>query len=215
MLLKYGKYISEMTADEVENIFILNADEVPTHYRIPTLEEIFKLLKGKAYINVDKFWTDVEGISGAIRRAGVEKQVLVKTCGDEESLCAVEKYASDMMFMPMVRREDTTTESLLKRNIKFIGNEILFESEQDEVIRDGYIEKLHKKGRLVWANAIVYNEKEVISAGHTDDSAFEKDMEYGWGWLADKNIDFIQPDWLSAMREYILMRENGYARVRM
>ena len=57
--LKTGKLISDMTTEEVLSTSILNCDEAKTHYRIPRLSEVFALLKDKAYINVDKFWTEV------------------------------------------------------------------------------------------------------------------------------------------------------------
>lgn len=93
--LKTGKPLIEMTADEVSNTPILNCDEVKTHYRIPKLAEVLALLKDKVYINIDKFWTDIEGITEQIRIAGVEKQVIIKTPPDEEYLKDVEKFASD------------------------------------------------------------------------------------------------------------------------
>ncbi len=201
--LKCGKMISEMTAAEVREIPLLNQDEVPTHYRIPTLIEALSFLKDRAYINVDKFWTDVEGIAACIRRAGVEKQVIVKTYLDEESLGNVEKYASDLMFMPMIWHKDESTEMLLKRNINLIGNEILFDKDADEVISDAYIAGMHRKGLLVWMNAIVYNEKDVISAGHTDDISLTDDPAKGWGWLMEKKADIIQTDWPLMVRQYI------------
>lgn len=201
--LKCGKFLSDLTAKEISEIPILNCDEVPTHYRISPLGEALALLKDKVYINVDKFWTDIPQITEAIRRAGVEKQVIVKTYTDEESLSAVERYAPDLMYMPMVRKTDETTEMLLKRNIRFIGNEVLFETEDDEVILDDYIKSLHDRGLLVWMNAIVYNECDVISAHHTDDASLEKGPQYGWGWLANKKADFIQTDWLLAARLYL------------
>ena len=86
----------------MRNTPLLNHDEVPTHYRVPTLQETLSRLKDKAYINVDKFWTDPEGISDQIRRAGVEKQVIVKAGVDESSLALVEKYASDLMFCALL-----------------------------------------------------------------------------------------------------------------
>lgn len=201
--LKCGHYLSELTAAEIKEIPILNCDEVPTHYRIPTLREAFALLKDKVYINVDKFWTAIPQITEEIRRTGVEKQVIVKTFTDEESLSAVERFAPDLMFMPLVRKTDDTTDMLLKRGIHFIGNEILFETEQDEVIRDDYIKKLHDRGLIVWMNAIVYDEHDVISAYHTDDASLEKGPQFGWGWLAEKQADFIQTDWLLAARTFL------------
>ena len=201
--LKCGKMISEMMATEVREIPLLNQDEVPTHYRIPTLIEALSFLKDRAYINVDKFWTDVEGIGACIRRAGVEKQVIVKTYLDEESLGNVEKYASDLMFMPMIWHKDESTEMLLKRNINLIGNEILFDKDTDEVISDAYIAGMHRKGLRIWVNAIVYNENDVISAGHTDDVSLTDDPARGWGWLMEKKADIIQTDWPLMVRQYI------------
>ena len=117
IFLRSQKYICDMTAEELEAICLVNQDGVKTSYKVPTLYEVLTLLKDKAYINVDKFWTDVEGITNEIRRAGVEKQVIVKTHTDEESLQKVEKYAPDLMFMPLVKHKDDITEGLLKRNI--------------------------------------------------------------------------------------------------
>lgn len=201
--LKCGKYISEMTAAEVREVPLLNQDEVPTRYRVPTLLEALSFLKDRAYINVDKFWTDIEGITACIRRAGVETQVIVKTFLDEEALCKVERFAPDFMFMPLVRGKDTSTEMLLKRNVNLIGNEVLFETETDEVISDEYISSMHQKGLLVWMNAIVYDEKDVISAGHTDDVSLTDDPAKGWGWLIGKGADIIQTDWPLMLRAYM------------
>lgn len=205
--LKCGKMISEMTAKEVREVPLLNQDEVPTHYRVPTLEEALAFLKDKAYINVDKFWTDVEGITACIRRAGVERQAIVKTYLEEDALREVEKFAPDLMFMPMVRHKDESTEMLLKRNISLIGNEVLFDRETDEVISDAYIAEMHRKGLLIWANAIVYNEKDVISAGHTDDVSLTEDPDLGWGWLIRKKVDIIQTDWPLMLKQYIDSRK--------
>ena len=205
--LKCGKMISEMTAKEVREVPLLNQDEVPTHYRVPTLEEALAFLKDKAYINVDKFWTDVEGITACIRRAGVERQAIVKTYLEEDALREVEKFAPDLMFMPMVRHKDESTEMLLKRNINLIGNEVLFDRETDEVISDAYIAEMHRKGLLIWANAIVYNEKDVISAGYTDDVSLTEDPDLGWGWLIRKKVDIIQTDWPLMLKQYIDSRK--------
>ena len=195
--------ISEMTAAEVSELHLLNADSVATSYKVPTLEEALTFLKGRAYINVDKFWTDVEGISRVIRETGVEKQVIVKTYTDEQSLDAVAKYAPDFMFMPMVRGKDTVTDALLARGVNVIGAEVLFSKETDEVISDAYSRAMHEKGLLVWANSIIYDEKDVISAYHTDDISLSKDPALGWGWLCDKGVDFIQTDWLLMLKTYL------------
>lgn len=207
VFLKSKKYIANMTAEEVSSLQLYNQDGVRTHYQVPTLQEALKFLKNKAYINVDKFWTDVKGISAEIRKAGVEKQVIVKTFTDEKSLNAVEKYAPDFMFMPLVNGVDEVTEGLIERGINVIGTEVLFSKETDEVCSDEYIRKMHDRGLLVWMNAIVYNELAVISAHHTDDISLTDSPDKGWGWLIDKGADVIQTDWLLMLKEYIKTRK--------
>lgn len=200
-------YICDLTAEEVKKLRLLNMDGVPTSYGVPTLEEVLLLLKDKVYINVDKFWTDVEGISAVIRRCGVEKQVIVKTHIEEKSLQEVEKFAPDFMFVPMVWNEDNVTEKLKDRKINQIGVEILFGKDDLTCISDEYIEKMHNQNMLIWVNSIIYNEKEIINGGHSDDYSVHTDPDGGWGWLIDKKVDFIQTDWLLSLKNYINTRK--------
>ncbi|MBO5262256.1 MAG: glycerophosphodiester phosphodiesterase family protein [Clostridia bacterium] len=200
-------YICDLTAEEVKKLRLLNQDGVKTSYHVPTLKEVLLLLKDKVYINVDKFWTDVEGISNVIRECGVEKQVIVKTHIEEKSLDEVEKFAPDFMFMPMAWNEDNVTEKLENRKINQIGVEVLFGKDDLPCISDEYINSMHNRGKLVWTNSIIYNEAEIINGGHSDDYSLHTSMDEGWGWLIDKNIDFIQTDWLLMLKNYIENRK--------
>lgn len=208
IFLQSKKQISEMDSSEVEKLYLVNQDGVKTSYKVPTLAQVLALLKDKAYINVDKFWTDIEGISAEIRKAGVEKQVIVKTyVGNESVLEDLKKYASDLMFMALVWGEDKITDKLKASGINFIGTEVLFGKEEDACASDEYIQKMHEDGFLVWVNSIIYNEADVISAHHTDDVSLDGYPEKGWGWLIDKGFDFIQTDWLLMLKDYIKNRK--------
>ena len=201
-----SEHLSTLTSQEIDELRLLNQDSVPTSYRVPTLEEVLLLLKDKCYINVDKFWTDVEGISNVIRKCGVDKQVIVKTYVDDKALEAVTKYAPDFMFMPLIWGKDTVTDTLIENGVNVIGAELLFSKESDECASDEYIKKMHDKGLMLWGNSIIYNEKDVISAYHTDDISLTDDPAKGWGWLIDKGFDFIQTDWLLMVKNYINTR---------
>ena len=73
--------------------------------------------------------------------------------------------------------------------------EVLFDKDDEETASDEYIEKMHKHGLLLWVNAIIYNYKKQLSAGHSDDVSIIGKMDDGWGWLADKKYDIVQTDW--------------------
>lgn len=197
------KPISAMKSDNVKKLRYINQDNDKTQFGVEELADVFDFLKGKCYINVDKFWTDIPGISEQIRRAGVEKQVIVKTALKDRYLTPLKECASDFMFMPIVRTEDTVTDMLRQRGINCIGAEILFEKENEPVASDKYIEEMHKKGMVLFANAIVYNYKDVLSAGHNDDISVAGKPDEGWGWLIDKKFDIIQTDWCGSLKTYM------------
>ncbi|MBQ9703707.1 MAG: glycerophosphodiester phosphodiesterase family protein [Clostridia bacterium] len=207
VFLRSDRRISEMDSSEVDALFLVNQDSVKTSYKVPTLSEVLALLKDKVYINVDKYWTDVEGITNEIRKAGVEKQVIVKTYVDEKSLAAVTKYAPDFMFMPLVWGKDTVTDKLLAEGVNVIGAEVLFDKESCECVSDEYIKSMHDKGLMIWVNSIIYDENAVISAHRTDDGSLTGNPDEGWGWIIDKGADFIQTDWLLMLRDYINNRK--------
>ncbi len=201
--LKTKRLISMRGSRSVDNLRFVNQDNVKTHYHVSKLQEALMLLKGKCYINVDKFWTYPDEISAMIRKCGVEKQVIIKTRPDEKYISAVERAAPDLMYMPMISEKDECTEELLKRNINYIGAEVLFSSDNSPVVADEYIKHMHDNGLLLWGNAIVYDERANISAGHTDDIALCEDMDKGWGWFRDKGFDILQTDWVQLLRDYL------------
>ena len=199
--------LSLLPSKIIERLRFLNQDNVPTVCKINTLEEILTFLKGRCYINIDKFWIDIPGISEIIRKTGVEKQVIVKTDTTEKYLKQVARYAPDFMFMPIVTKKDEVTDRLAEEGVNCIGAEVIFRSESDEVCSDEYISSMHEKGRIVWANSIVYNHKAVLSAGHTDNIAVVGEKDKGWGWLIDKKFDIIQTDWCLMLKKYIEERK--------
>lgn len=202
-LLTQDCSLPDMTAAEIAELRYHNQDNVPTQYGIEKLEDILLFLKDKAYINVDKYWMYIEEITAMIRKCGVENQVIVKLDDDLEKLNLMEKCAPDLAFMPVLSRKDTYTEHALEKNVRYIGAEVLFETDADEIVSDAYIKGMHDKGLMLFANAIVYNDLANIAAGHTDDVALAGDLETGWGWYIKKGIDIIQTDWCGMLKQYI------------
>lgn len=202
-----AKPIAQMSAAEVSGLRYLNQDDVPTHYGVARLDDVLELLKGRCVVNVDKFWHAPQAIADTIRRHGMADQVIIKTPEKPEYFDAVERFAPEMAFMPVIRYRDSCTELLRQRALRCIGAEVLFEHDSDPVACPEYLEAMHQAGMLVWVNAIVYDERAVISAGHTDDRALAGDPEGGWGVLADRGFDMIQTDWCAMLRNYLQERE--------
>ena len=204
--LRRNRPISSMRSDKINKLRFVNQDDCKTDFGINTLEEVFDFLRGKCYINVDKYWTDISGITGCIRKCGVEKQVVVKTAVSSRYIKELKEYAPDLMFMPIVRHSDDITDKLINEGIRCIGAEVLFEKDDEPVTSREYVSSMHKKNMIVFANAIVYNKNDVIAAGHSDDNSFVISPEYGWGWLQDRGFDIIQTDFCFLAKKYLSER---------
>lgn len=205
--LRSEKLIADMTADEVRQLRFVNQDGVPTVNSVALLDDILEMLKGRAYVNIDKFWTAMPEITEAVRRHGMTDQVIVKTSDDPKWFDMVEQIAPDLPYMPIVRNTDNACPVLLKRNISLLGAEVLFNEESEPVASPEYIKWMHDNGLLVWVNSIVYNYKAVLAAGHNDDEALAGNTDWAWSWLSDRGFDIVQTDW--ALPAHLYYKEKG------
>ena len=204
--LKSSTLLRDMTACEARKLRYHNGDGTPTQFPISTFDEVLEQLKGRCYINVDKFLDNPDPISRAIRRHNMMDQVLVKSKPSEEVTRTLEALAPDVSYMLILRDKDDATDAILKRNVNYVGAEVLFTTEDSELATTEYIHRMHEKNLLVWVNSIVYNYQDVLAAGHNDDISVAGNPDAGWGWLLDKGYDMIQTDWPVMLRQYMAQR---------
>lgn len=195
--------IKNYPASVVEHFKLSNSGLVPTQYPILRLEEALSFLKGKCFINVDKFWENPKPISELIRKMGMEDQVLVKTGYDPEILNVLEEIAPDIPYMVVTEEGLDVHEDMMRRNLRYVGIETLFSKEDARGAATELVERLHADGKIVWVNSIVYDYRVDLTAGHNDDISMTEDPELGWGWLADRGFDMIQTDFIYECREFL------------
>ncbi len=194
--------VKEMTYDYIrENVRYLNVDRTRTEYTLNTLDEVLETFRDRCYINVDKFWENPEEIIRAIRRFGMEEQIIVKTSPSREMFDLMEQYPA-IQYLPIIRA-DNVHEELMRRKLRYVGAEVLFPTEDSPFTTDAFIDKMHRDGKLVWVNSIVYDYREVLAAGRSDDRAMRGDPDGSWGWLIDRGYDIIQTDWTRELTIYL------------
>lgn len=189
----------------------VNQDNCRTPYGICDFDAFLETFKDRCYINIDKFWSNPQKIYDAVVRHGMIDQILVKSKPSLKVYRWLEEVAPELAYMPMVRERHEGHESLLKRNINYVGVEALFSREDAEVADPTWIEAVRKDNILLWGNTIVYNMRDCISAGHNDDIALTRSEDAGWGWMADRGFDLIQTDWPMMLIDY-LKRTGRYAK---
>ena len=203
--------LPDLTMEEIEKLRYLNADETPTQFGILRFDDLLETYKDKCLINVDKFWDHPQEIYEAVKRHDMAEQIVVKSAPSENVLRVLEDLAPDLAYIPIVRETHPLHETLMKSQIRYVGADVLFTPDDAEVASPAFIERMHKDGKLVWVNSIIYNYRDQLAAGHSDDTALCGDPDTGWGWLADRGYDMIQTDWCLLLIEY-LKKTNRYYR---
>lgn len=201
--LRMKDSIKTFPAEVVEHFRLSNWDLTSTQYFIPKVEDVLTMLQGKCLINIDKFWENPKEIAELIHKLGMEEQVIIKTDFREDYVAAVEKYAPDIPFMAIAKDGYAVHEALMKRKLRYVGLEVLFDNDDAQVASPEFLDRMHADGKLVWANAIVYNYRAALAAGHNDDISISEDPEAGWGWLADRGFDLIQTDFVYQCRDFL------------
>lgn len=201
--------LSEKTYREVRNIRYVNYDNTPTQFRIAGFDDFLEQFKGRCFINIDKFWGNPELIYKTVKRHGMIDQILVKSKLSKNVLPILKDLCPELMFIPIVSESHPKHEELMKCGINYIGAEVLFKKDNSYLASDKFIDMMHHDGKLVWVNSIIYDYKEQLSGGHSDDSALTVSPDYGWGWLVDRGFDFIQTDWTMMLIDY-LKKTNRY-----
>lgn len=197
-------HLPEMPYEEIRKLRYQS-----TPFGIPSFDEVLERYKGKCYINVDKFWDHPKEIYHAIKRHNMLDQIVVKCDPSEEVFRFLEEVAPDIAYLPIVKNNYRHHEELMRRNIHYVGAEFVFDTEDAELASDEMIERMHRSGKLIWANAIIFNHRHQLAAGHSDNTALSESPDKGWGWLADRGFDIIQTDWAGMLIDY-LKRNNKY-----
>ena len=199
-----GGRLCDMSWSDIRQLRYCNGfDDTPTQFPLNTLDEVFETFKNRCFINVDKFWGHPAEIAAAIKRHDIGDQVVVKSGLSDAVLDTLEAVAPELYFMPIVKHTHPAHEALMKRRVNYMGAEVLFDHDDEEVCSPAFIDRMHRDGKLVWVNAIIYNSKAQLAAGHSDDTSVTVSPDAGWGWLADRGFDLIQTDWTLMMLEYL------------
>ena len=195
--------LTKLDSEEMKKLRLINVDFYPTQWGINSFDDVLEHFKGRCILNLDRIGDCIPDVIKAVERHNMKDQVLLKHAPIPSVLKIIEDVAPDYMFMPIYMEEDNASEIIEKMNINYIGAELVFETEKSPVIQPEYIESMKKRGKTLWGNAVLYNYKIPLSAGHTDDVSMIDDPDKGWGWLVDHGFDIIQTDWTYQCCKYL------------
>ncbi len=106
--------IGEWTADSLRNLVLKNGAGIRTKNRLPTLEEVMLVAKGRVLVNLDKADRYFDLVMPVLERTGTASQVIMKgnrTPEQNDSLYG--KYLGKVIYMPKVRLDKPDSPELI------------------------------------------------------------------------------------------------------
>ena len=210
--------VADMTLAEIKQLRLrLNTvrdskDRPISEERVPTLDEVMQLCKGKCMVNIDKGWNIIPKCCETLKKTGTLQQVIfVSTNGVDrcrKELAELDPkpiYKPTFVHSPNWRSARKQGWDELKPYVEALHPmvfELAFCSDEDPIISAETTASIRRGGARVWANTLW----DSISGGHSDDDSL-KDPEAGWGWMVDRAVNIIQSDESEKLLEYLRSRK--------
>ncbi|MDO5615806.1 MAG: glycerophosphodiester phosphodiesterase family protein [Cruoricaptor ignavus] len=179
----------DFTFAELQQLYLKDGIGVKTEMKIPTLEEILKISKGKILLNLDKGFNYIGIVYPMLKKYDMLDEVLFKGAVDYKIFN--QNYGhlkNDIHFMPIVRlSEGEGWEKIneYNKNYKAYGYEFTVGTTEKHLID---FNEVRKSGAKVWVNSLWVHH----NAGNNDDKVLENPRVYEWFIL--KGINIIQTD---------------------
>lgn len=223
--------ISETTYDEIKNLRLKNGVGIYTRHKVPTLEEVLNLSKGRVMLNLDKADRYFDLVYDLAKKTGTERQLIMKGRKPAKEVKELYgDYLDEILYMPIVHLDDQKDfrvnydgkvhEKKALDTKKFKTDQAAAKQEINDhlkVLKPCAFELLYGsdenelafqlpkdlKGKsLIWYNCLW----DTMAAGHDDDVSMHN-IEDGWGFLVDKlGCGIIQTDRPAMVIDYLRKR---------
>lgn len=220
--------IADMTYDEIQQLRLKNGVSIYTQHKVPTLEEVLNLAKGRVMLNLDKADRYFDLVHALAKKTGTERQLIMK--GRKPAAEVKELYGDyldEILYMPIVHLDDQKAfkkyydgqdhgqkkvtakkmradQKAARKELKdhvAVLNPCAFELlyATDENQMPLEVKESLKGKSLIWYNCLW----DTMAGGHDDDASMH-DINNGWGYLVDKlGCRILQTDRPAMLIEYL------------
>lgn len=194
--------IDQLTLKEIKELSLKELTGGPnakiSNEKVPTLLEVLPMIKGKAMINADKAWDLRYELYELVEKHDLLDHFMLKSDKPVEQLKEFfDSKPRNMSYMHKLSDKNLHQLDLLLNEISPIAIELLFYTEEDEVISDAVVSKLKNQTNL-WGNALDFAEN-----ARRSDSLSLLDPDKGWGWFIDNGFSLIQTNYPLQFMDYV------------
>jgi len=184
---------------------LLNGCRLETRSKVPTLEEVMLLSKGRVMLNLDKAFGYFDEIVALAEKTGTLDQIIFKS---DKRPKKIEKtlgaYKDSVLIMPIVRLAQDGVREEVEEYLQRLDPpmfEIIYRNDNDPQL-DEIKTALHGRSRI-WINTLW----DSLCGGHSDERSFYEGPEKGYGYLIDTlGAGAIQTDRPALLIDYLRER---------
>lgn len=194
--------ISDHTYAEIQQLGLRSQhDAWITRHKVPTLEEVLLLCKGKILINIDKGYDYFDDVLALTEKTGTTSQVIIKSGHAPEK---VKKENAEVLkkviYMPIIGLDGKNAPALVEQNLALqpVAIECCIGKYNEQV--ETLLQQIRKAGVKVWMNSLWPS----LCDSHDDDRAVELgEPDQSWGWMLERGTGLIQTDRPKQLIEYL------------
>lgn len=199
--------IDQLTLKEIKKLSLKELNGGPnakiSTEKVPTLLEVLPMIKGKAMINADKAWDLRHELYELAEKHDLLDHFMLKSDKPVEQLKDFfESKPRNMCYMHKLNDQNLHQLDLLLNEISPIAIELIFYTEEDEVISEAVVSKLKNQTNL-WGNALDFAEN-----ARRSDALSLLDPDKGWGWFIDRGFSLIQTNYPLQFMDYAEKKSN-------
>lgn len=183
--------VSDYTLAELKQLYLKSPIGVVTRQKIPTLDEVLELAKGKILIQVDKWQPIKEEIVKVAKKHDCLNQIILR--GTYSSSVVKERYShllDGLIYIPVLVCKGKGDSDKLDDFMKNINTPVISLSfKKDDYAVIDRVPEIKQKGYRIWYNSLWAD----FNGGHDDEMAVN-DPENSYGWLLKKGANIIFSD---------------------
>lgn len=191
--------VSDYTLEQLHKLHLKSPIGVVTRQKIPTMDEVLDLCKGKILIQVDKWQPVKEKVVEVAKQHGCLNQIIFRGTSDSERIKNYGNLLEELTYIPvLVCKGQGDNEKLddFMNNIPTSVISLSFVRDDFPVINRH--QEIKDRGFRIWYNSLWAD----FNGGHDDELAMDDEIN-SYGWLLAKGANIIFSDHCFLLDAYL------------
>jgi len=194
--------VSDHTLDEIRKLYLKNPLGIVTRQRVPTLEEMLALTRGKALIFLDKAESYIPELTRVLDAAKMHGEVILFGRSQLDyagQLALFGDLVHTTLFVPVLKpgmKDIPAYIADMQEHIRPAAYALEFDEQDSTVLQ--YVTTIRNAGAKVWISTLWAS----MCGGH-DDELSVTDPQQGWGWVLAHKTGILLTDRPADLTKYL------------